>query len=67
MFNGSTRKKDFKICDPLDGKKWVRSIDTGLEHPDDILLHGNEQPLKNLHTYTLKERSMAVLVSRLLY
>ena len=67
MFNSGTEKVDFKICEPLDGKKWVRAIDTGLPPPEDILLPGNEMPLSDLEIYPVKERSMVVLISRMLY
>ena len=67
MFNGSSNDEDFKICDPLDGKKWLRVIDTGLPSPDDILMPGKEELPKNKNVYRVKERSMVVLISRLLY
>ena len=67
MFNGGIKIVNFKLCDPLDGKKWVRVIDTGLPSPDDILLWGNEAPLDDHYTYKVKERSLVVLISRLLY
>ena len=67
MFNGSSKTVNFKICDPLDGKKWVRMIDTGLPSPDDILPPGDEALLENYMVYKLKDRSIVVLISRLLY
>jgi glycogen operon protein len=67
MFNGGTKKVDFKICEPMGGKKWVLAIDTGLETPDDILLPGNEKPLKSLEMYPVKERSIVILISKILY
>ncbi|MCL2880104.1 MAG: glycogen debranching protein GlgX, partial [Treponema sp.] len=45
MFNGVSKAVDFKICEPLDGKKWVRVVDTGLPSPNDILTPGNEAVL----------------------
>ena len=67
MFNGGDKNVDFRICDPLNGKKWVRAIDTGLPSPQDILTPGNEAPLDDLVFYKVRKRSMAVLISRLLY
>jgi len=67
MFNSGSNPVNFKICEPLAGKKWVRAIDTGLPSPDDILDPGKEMALKNMSIYRLKEWSMAVLISRLLY
>jgi glycogen operon protein len=67
MFNGSGKDVDFKICDPLDGKKWVRAVDTGLVSPNDILEAGNEAILSDPSCYQIKKRSMVVLISRLLY
>ena len=67
MFNGGEKILNFKVCDPLDGKKWVRTIDTSLPSPQDILTPGNEAALDDPGTYPVKERSMVVLISRLLY
>jgi len=66
MLNGSDESVNFKLCDSMDGKKWVRVVDTGLSSPDDILTPGNVEPLKDLTAYRLKERSIAILISRLL-
>jgi hypothetical protein len=51
----------------MDGKKWVRAVDTGLPSPDDILSPGNEAALENYLSYEVRERSMVILISRLLY
>jgi len=67
MFNGGDKPERFVICDPLDGKKWVRAVDTGLPSPEDILPPGEEKPLESLQFYLLKERSLGILISRLLY
>jgi glycogen operon protein len=66
MFNGGEAPAAFVVCEPLDGKKWVRAVDTGLPSPDDILPPGNEAPLYSSN-YTVRERSVVVLISRLLY
>ena len=67
MFNGTEKAVNFKICDPLDGKKWVRVVDTSLPSPEDILLPGEEAALKDSRVYQVKDRSMVILISRLLY
>jgi len=67
MFNGSEKALQFKVCEPMAGKKWVRAVDTGLPSPDDILVSGEERILENPYAYPLKEKSMVILISRLLY
>ena len=67
MFNGEDEEVIFQVCDPIGGKKWLRVIDTGLPSPDDILAPGNEAALKETSSYRVKERSMVILISRLLY
>ena len=67
MFNSGDTPVNFKVCDPLDGKKWVRAIDTGLPHPNDILASGEEEVLKYAELYEVKDKSMVILISRLLY
>jgi hypothetical protein len=51
----------------MGGKKWMRAIDTGLPSPQDILKSGSELPLHDPEIYPLRDRSMAIFVSRLLY
>ena len=67
MFNGGNKDTKFKICEPLNGKKWVRAVDTSLPSPQDILPQGNEEALANFSVYNVKSRSMVILISRLLY
>ena len=67
MFNSSSKAVIFKICDPLDGKKWTLAIDTSLPSPMDILEPGEEKPLSRPDVYNVREWSMVVLISRLLY
>ena len=67
MLNADVKKNTFKVAEPLNGKIWVRVIDTGLESPDDILLPGNEESLRSPDRYVLKDKSMVVLVSKMLY
>ena len=67
IFNSGEKAVKFRICDPLDGKKWVRIADTALPSPQDILAPGSVAALDNLTFYEVKERSMVILISRLLY
>jgi glycogen operon protein len=67
MFNGSPNPVKFRIREPLDGKKWMRAVDTNLPSPQDILKPGDEVPMQNFETYTVGKRSMVILISKLLY
>jgi len=67
MFNGGEETVYFKVCDPQNGTKWVRVVDTGLPSPDDILIPGSEAVLNDPSFYELKGRSVVVLISRMLY
>jgi hypothetical protein len=55
---------DFTISEALRGRSWVRAVDTGLPSPEDILLPGTEKPLPSPGKYTLKPRSMVILLSK---
>jgi glycogen operon protein len=48
---------------PVDGRHWYRAIDTSAASPEDIFEAGLE-PLFSGDTYTVKNRSIAVLISR---
>ena len=67
MFNGGEKSVNFTVCEPLAGKKWLRAVDTALSPPSDILAPGNEETLENNSVYKVKDRSMVILISRLLY
>ena len=67
MFNSGEKEVEFKVCDPLDGKKWVRVVDTGLGSGNDILAPGKEAELYDPSVYRVIRRSMVILISRLLY
>jgi glycogen operon protein len=67
MFNSGPTPVKFKICDPMDGKRWVRAVDTSLPSPQDIMVPGTEAPLEDSAFYDLKDRSLVVLLSRMLY
>jgi glycogen operon protein len=67
MFNSGKKNVRFVVCDPLNGRRWVRVIDTGLPSPQDILSPENEAPLEHSRWYDVAAHSMVVLVSQLLY
>ena len=67
MFNGGDNTVIFKVCEPMDGKKWVRVVDTGLPSPEDILAPGNVAALNDPSIYEVKGRSIVILISRILY
>jgi glycogen operon protein len=67
MFNAGPKTVKFKVSDPLEGKQWVRAVDTGLPSPRDILTPGTEAPLDQPGIYTVTDRSMVILISRTLY
>jgi glycogen operon protein len=64
MFNSGILPVTVEVCEPPEGKTWVRAVDTGLPSPDDILLPGSEKPLLFPDTYSLKEQSMVILISK---
>jgi glycogen operon protein len=64
MFNGGIKKIVFAVCKALEGKRWVRAVDTALSSPDDILLPGMEQDLLYPDRYTVQARSMVILISK---
>jgi glycogen operon protein len=66
MFNGGNKKIAFSVCDPLGSKGWFRAVDTALPSPEDILLPGTEKPLDIPDCYVVRERSMVILISKLL-
>ncbi|MDR0448495.1 MAG: glycogen debranching protein GlgX, partial [Treponema sp.] len=60
MFNSGDKTVKFKVCSPLDGKKWVRAVDTSLPSPNDIMTPGSEVVLDNPMAYEVPGRSMVV-------
>ncbi|MDR3138789.1 MAG: glycogen debranching protein GlgX [Treponema sp.] len=66
MFNAEAKPNFFNICDPLEGKKWVRAVDTALPSPRDICTPGGEEPLPSAVNYLVKEQSMVILISKAL-
>jgi glycogen operon protein len=66
MFNAASRPVSFKVLPPLDGKTWVRVVDTALTSPEDILLPGSEKSCASAESYPAGERSMVILISKML-
>ncbi|MCL1814724.1 MAG: glycogen debranching protein GlgX [Treponema sp.] len=64
MFNAGSKRTLFSVCTPLAGKRWVRSVDTALPSPEDILLPGTEKDLAYPDRYTVQARSMVILISK---
>jgi glycogen operon protein len=64
MFNSGKADVVFSVCEPPEGKRWFRAVDTGLPSPEDILTPGNEKPLAEEERYSVKSRSLVILLSR---
>ncbi|MFP3091348.1 glycogen debranching protein GlgX [Treponema sp. TIM-1] len=66
MFNGGEAPIPFALCEALEGKTWVRAVDTSLASPEDITPPGEEQPLARPDIYPVKGHSVVILVSKFL-
>jgi glycogen operon protein len=64
MFNASLDPMVFTMAEASNKKHWFQAVDTSLNSPDDILLPGDERPLASQHKYTVKARSMVILLSK---
>ncbi|MBI9099427.1 MAG: glycogen debranching protein GlgX [Spirochaetaceae bacterium] len=64
MFNGSIKDHSFTICPPPEGTHWFMSINTALPEGEDIPLFGNEKMIDEQTIYTVKAKSVVVLISR---
>ena len=64
MFNSDTEVKNFTLALPPPKKEWWRKADTGKSSPNDILLPGNEERLSSQKKYSVKARSMVILISK---
>ncbi|MGQ9630193.1 MAG: glycogen debranching protein GlgX [bacterium] len=64
MFNSAEDDKVFSIPPAPGGKRWFVAVDTSEEPPLDIRRTGEEMPLGPQRKYTVKSRSMVVLLSR---
>jgi glycogen operon protein len=64
MFNASLDPVIFNLADAPGKKTWHRVADTSLHSPDDILPPGSEKLLSSQYKYTVKARSMVILLSK---
>jgi glycogen operon protein len=64
MLNSTADIYNFTIADPPPKKKWYRVVDTGLSSPNDIFTLGNEEYLSSQRSYSVKARSIVILISK---
>jgi len=64
MFNPETDLQPFVLAETPPKKEWWRAVDTGLNSPNDILLPGKEERLVSQRTYSVKARSIVILISK---
>jgi len=64
MFNSDTKPQPFEIAEPPPKKEWWLVADTSLQSPNDIHLHGQEAHLPSQKNYSVKPRSMVILISK---
>ena len=64
MFNADSDMQQFVLANPPPKKEWRRAVDTGLASPNDILLPGNEERLRSQYAYSVKARSIVILISK---
>ena len=64
MFNADADVQIFTLTESPSKKEWFRAIDTGLTSPNEILLPGHEERLPTQRSYSVKARSIVVLISK---
>jgi glycogen operon protein len=64
MFNASLDQTVFTLAGAPPKRSWFRAIDTSLNSPEDILPPGGEKPLASQLKYTVKARTIAILISK---
>jgi len=64
MFNSDGEVKNFILAVPPQKKQWFRAVDTGLSSPNDIPEPGKEEALVTQKNYSVKARSLVVLISK---
>jgi glycogen operon protein len=64
MFNASSDPYVFTIAEAPPKKKWYRVVDTGYNTPNDILFPGEEEDLAAQNSYSVKARSLVILISK---
>jgi isoamylase len=64
LFNASADTIDFNLPPVPPGTAWHQAVDTSCEAPQDLFAAGEEMLLEDPHTYRLKPRSSAILLSQ---
>ncbi|MCL2802029.1 MAG: glycogen debranching protein GlgX [Treponema sp.] len=64
MFNADIDLQVFTLAEPPHKKQWYRVVDTGLPSPNEILTAGNEEHLSSQKSYSVKARSIVILISK---
>lgn len=64
MFNASLDQTVFTLAGAPHKRSWFRVVDTSLNSPEDILPPGSEKPLASQLKYTVKARTIAILISK---
>ncbi len=64
MFNSNLDTQTFVVAEPPSKKYWYRVVDTGLVPPNDILPQGSEEAIQSQRKYSVKARSMVILISK---
>ncbi|MDR0662572.1 MAG: glycogen debranching protein GlgX [Spirochaetaceae bacterium] len=64
MLNSGLEDCVFHVCPAHNGKNWFRAVDTALTSPEDISSLGSEQDLGGLLIYTVRRRSIVILLSK---
>ena len=64
MLNAYSDLKNFTIAEPPPKKQWYRVVDTGISSPNDILSPGKEELLSSQRSYSVKARSIVILISK---
>ena len=64
MLNANVEVQSFVLAEPPIKKEWFRAVDTGLSSPNDILTPGKEERLSSQRSYSVKARSIVILISK---
>ena len=64
MFNADIDLHPFVVAAPPPKKQWYRVVDTAMPSPGDFLLPGQEECLPSQSVYSVKARSIAILISK---
>mgnify|MGYP001765356201 CR=1 FL=1 len=64
VWNADWGLRSVRLPDPLDGRRWLRIVDTSLDPPEDFADQGAEVPIDPSDAYLVNPRSVVVLVAR---